>query len=324
MAFWSGVLCAELLAENTTSRRVEDWLQSLLQCCRYSSVRISVRNFIKPSRDSEHRTLRICRSATKHTLKSSRQIKQREDCNVAGVQRKQNVCQNSEHSSLRRVLSFVHRLTTWHQVILLKVCQKLLGVWDNVAPTILTVLTSLRSADKILDQPNPRLLFWESAWCRLTSSSTGQFRAPGKSRQRNGARSPKWAFNSYVGRGSDEHCLPGRAWTYLITSPSASQVETKSQLTADRRQGELWSRRISNGVWNIGDFVVEEAVQDASMSASIGAWPRPSSCSKDCHRRRGCQWRSVLLWDPGRYKNPKGALDAPLRTQQMPYLQPNN
>jgi len=37
-----------------------------------------------------------------------------------------------------------------------------------------------------------------------------------------------------------------------------------------------------------------------------------------------CQWRSVLLWDPGRYKNPKGALDAPPRTQQMPYLQPNN
>jgi len=103
------------------------------------------------------------------------------------------------------------------------------------------------------------------------------------------------AFSSHVGTGSDEHCLSGSACTSLMTSVGVTGRKNRSsQPTGAAVNCEAGAPAVASAPATLS--WKKRWSCDASISATVGAWPRPSSWSKDYQSRRGwCRSESTRV-----------------------------
>jgi len=122
---------------------------------------------------------------------------------------------------------------------------------------------------------------------------------------RNGEMTPAHFLSSHVGSGSDAHCLSSSALTDDTTSagmtaensrntqPTGAGVKDggSASAVAARTPATLLSKKLCRS--------------DALISVDGGTRPRPSSLSKDRHRRHGCDCSASTRVDHYFHRRPK-------------------
>ena len=131
-----------------------------------------------------------------------------------------------------------------------------------------------------------------------TSYSTEQRRAQGTNRTTSTRTAQaRWRSSfSHVGRGSDKHCLSGRACTISMTSVCVTGMKRRSSQPtgAGGNRGPLAPAVAARTPATLSLKNWWRA--DASMSEDRGVLPRPSSLSNDRQSWRGCEcWASIRL-----------------------------